>query len=250
MNTTPATFTVLLLEDDNVGAKMLGARFQKDLPDVRLLHARTIDEGQSLLAEFTVDFFIVDVMLPDGSGFDFVADIQTVDSDARVLLISATFSKRLQQVRVEAGVQHVMPKPLDLRGITSLVGDYIAERDERASAGRRPPKHEGFVARLQGTGSFDVIQFRSSTRMTTMLEFSTPNFQCGKVYLVDGQITHAETDGITGMEALVEILSWNAGTVREVAGASPSARTIVGSTDVLLMHAVHQIDERRAGSLR
>lgn len=250
MKTEQNPFSVLILEDDCVGAKILKTHLNHTLPEIRVLHARSVEEAQSLLAEYLVDFFIIDVMLPDGSGLDFVADVQTVNPETRILLVSATFSKRLQQVRTEAGVQHVMPKPLDLRAIGALIGGY-AEEAKEASAGTASPKpHDGFTARLQETGAFDVIQFRAIARATTMLEFATRDSQIGWIYLADGEITHAETAGITGMDALVEILSWQGGVVREMAGVAAAGRTIVGSTDVLLMHASQKIDERRSRTLR
>jgi DNA-binding response OmpR family regulator len=234
-------FTVLLLEDDPVTAQCLQAAFRRELQDVRLLLARTIEEAQSLIAEYRVNLYILDLTLPDGSGLDFMADIQTLDPEACVVLASATDSRRLEQARLEKGTQTFMSKPLDLRTITALVRGHIIEKDESAA-----DETTGFTGQLKDMDALDVIQFRAVTRLSSMLEFSTPNFQAGKIYLEEGNITHAETGKLTGMDALVEILMWPSGAVREVADARPSARSIVGNTEVLLMHAAQQIDERRA----
>jgi len=238
-------FTVLLLEDDPVSAQSLQIVFRRELPEVRVLHARTIEEAQSLVGEFLVDLFILDLTLPDGSGLDFMADIQTLNPQACIVLASATDSGRLEQARLQNGAQTFMSKPLDLRTMTALVRGHIEGQNESA----KPADKEsatGFAGQLKDMDALDVIQFRAVTRMTAMLEFSTPNFQAGRIYLEDGLITHAETGKLAGMEALVEILSWPGGAVREVADAKPAARTIDGNTESLLMDAAQQLDERRA----
>jgi DNA-binding response OmpR family regulator len=246
MNQQPSTFSVFLLEDDPVSAKCVQAAFRRDLPEVRLLHARTIEEAQSLLTEYSADLFILDLTLPDGSGLDFMADVQTLDPNACVIVASATDTHSLEQGRLERGTQTFMPKPLDLKTLTALVREHIEDRTESTNPAGHDTAATGFAGQLKEMGALDVIQFRAVTRISSMLEFSTPNFQAGRVYLEEGLITHAETGKLTGVEALVEILSWPGGAVREVADARPSARSIVGNTEVLLMHAAQQIDERRS----
>jgi two-component system, cell cycle response regulator DivK len=241
----PKRFTVLHLEDDPVSATCLQAAFRRELPEVRVIHARTIEEAQSLVAEYHVNLYILDLTLPDGSGLDFMADIQTLDPEACVVLASAVDSQRLEQARLQKGTQTFMSKPLDLRTMTALVRGHLNEQTKSEDGGTASVTI-GFTGQLKDMDAFDVIQFRAVTRITSMLEFSTPNFQAGRIYLEDGNITHAETGKLTGMDALVEILAWPSGAVREVAEAKPSARSIVGNTEVLLMHAAQELDERRA----
>lgn len=246
MKQQPPPFTVLYLEDEPVSAMSLQTAFRRDLPEVRVLHARTIEEAQSLVAEFRVNLYILDLTLPDGSGLDFMADIQTLDPEACIVLVSATDVRRLEQARLEKGSQTFMSKPLDLRTITALVRGHINELDKSARDESSTSVSTGFTGQLKDMDALDVIQFRAATHMSSMLEFSTPNFQAGRVYLEAGHITHAETGKLAGTEALVEILSWASGAVREVAEAKAATRTIVGNTSVLLMHAAQEIDERRA----
>lgn len=241
----PAPFTVLLLEDDPVSAKCLQMGFRRELPEVRVIHARTIEEAQSLVAEYHVDLYILDLTLPDGSGLDFMADMQTLDPEACVILASATDSRRLEQARLQKGTQTFMSKPLDLRTLTALVRGHISKQSDPKERGIGAVT-TGFTGQLKDMDALDVIQFRAVTRMSSMLEFSTPNFQAGRIYLEDGNITHAETGKLTGMDALVEILTWPSGAVREVAEAKPATRSIVGNTEVLLMHAAQELDERRS----
>jgi DNA-binding response OmpR family regulator len=242
---TSAPFTVLHLEDDPVSAKCLQAAFRRELPEVRVIQARTIEEAQSLVAEYRVNLYILDLTLPDGSGLDFMADIQTLDPEACVVLASAADSQRLEQARLQKGTQTFMSKPLDMRTITAQVRGHINEQRESESR-KTDSATTGFTGQLKEMDALDVIQFRAVTRMSSMLEFSTPNFQAGRIYLEDGNITHAETGRLTGMDALIQILTWPSGAVREVAEARPSTRSIVGNTEVLLLHAAQELDERRS----
>jgi DNA-binding response OmpR family regulator len=179
-----------------------------------VLHARTIQEAQSLVTEFRVELFILDLTLPDGSGLDFMFDMQTLDPDVCVILASATDSARLDQMRLETGAHNSMSKPLDLHAMVALVRDWLEKREDPVDSDISIAHPLGFTARLRDMVALDVIQFRAVTHICTMLEFSTPEFQAGRVYLEEGHITHAEAGKITGMEALVEILSWQSGAVR------------------------------------
>lgn len=246
MKNSSAPFTILFLEDNVVSAKVLQARLRKEMPSVRFLHGKTIAEAHLLTAEFEADLFILDVVLPDGSGLDFLADVQTINPDASVILMSATDTKRLKQMRLENGAPHFFAKPLDLRAVVALVRHYVDEQGREPALIAENAAPTGFSARLQETGALEVIQFRCMTRATAMLEFSTPELVAGLVHLSEGQIIHAETGDLLGMEALVEILSWEGGAMREVPGLHSEVRSIAGSSELLLMHAAQEIDESRA----
>lgn len=243
------TVTVLFLEDDPVSPKILQEFFRRELPSVRLLLARTIADAQLLIAEYQVELFILDLTLPDGSGLDFAADVQTISPDAPIMLVAQCSPKKLEELRSESGIRHALMKPLDFPSVIGWVRSMIAHLPGAGKQSDSKQTNLGFTAQLQEMGPFEIIQLRAMSGATTMLEFTTRDFRIGSVYLCAGQISHAGTGSFLGMEALVEILSWRSGAVREEIGAIAPVRSIVGNTEVILMHVAQQIDEQRTKKL-
>jgi len=91
----------------------------------------------------------------------------------------------------------------------------------------------------------DVIQFKSMTRCTTMLEFST-NSNMGRIYLRDGDVVHAELEGWHGMPALEAICRWRGGSAREVSGEVSAERTIDTPWSSLVLELCQAMDESEA----
>src|SRR5262245_18341800 len=109
-----------------------------------------------------------------------MAGIQTLDPEACVISESAVDSQRLEQARLQKGMQTFMSKPLDLRTITALVRGHSNEQSESENR-KTNSVTSGFTGQLKDMDALDVIQFRAVTRMSSMLEFSTPNFQAGRI---------------------------------------------------------------------
>ena len=61
-------FCVLVLDDDICLTTIVMKAIRMDLPEAEVLTARTVAEARLLLSEFKIQFFILDVNLPDGTG--------------------------------------------------------------------------------------------------------------------------------------------------------------------------------------
>jgi two-component system, NtrC family, nitrogen regulation response regulator GlnG len=87
------------------------------------------------------DLIITDVVLPDESAFDLLPRIKKARPDLPVLIMSAqnTFMTAIRAS--ERGAYEYLPKPFDLKELTSIVGRALSEPKERA---RAPVKAEDF----------------------------------------------------------------------------------------------------------
>src|SRR3954463_7291639 len=66
--------TVLVVEDDKRVAAVIGDQLREE--GFVVVAARTIAEAEKLLSTRTPDVVLLDVMLPDGSGFDLCRTIR------------------------------------------------------------------------------------------------------------------------------------------------------------------------------
>ena len=79
----------MVLEDDPVTSVALAKALHLAMPDELVLTARTVAEARLLLEEYEIDFFVLDVNLPDGSGIDFIAEIGARNPSASVVIMTA-----------------------------------------------------------------------------------------------------------------------------------------------------------------
>src|SRR5438067_1157065 len=67
--------TVLILEDDRTTRLMLAATVAN--AGYRVLQAARVEEARRILAEQAPDLLIVDGLLPDGTGLDFITELRS-----------------------------------------------------------------------------------------------------------------------------------------------------------------------------
>lgn len=113
--------TVLLVEDNedtmNINRTALAMR------GWRVLEARTLWEAHDVLERETPDAVVLDVMLPDGSGFDFCREAER--GGIPVLFLTALGSKGDVLRGLSAGGDDYLAKPYDLDILTARVESLL-----------------------------------------------------------------------------------------------------------------------------
>lgn len=109
--------SLLLVEDDRTLAETLSERLAKEGYDVtwvdRVSEAKREIEGKRF------DLMILDVGLPDGSGFDFARDVRTkylgLNRETPFVFLTAMTSAEYRLEGYELGAEEYIPKPFHLR---------------------------------------------------------------------------------------------------------------------------------------
>lgn len=120
---------VLLVEDDRSLGKTLAERLQKEGLDVQWVE--TLASGRSAVSQGTWDLAIVDVMLPDGSGFDLVPDIRR-RSHTPIMFMTALNSAESRLTGFELGADEYLPKPFHLKEFLLRVRHVLTTQPSRA----------------------------------------------------------------------------------------------------------------------
>jgi len=128
---------VLLLEDDDSLGRTLAERLQREKLEVGW--ARTVKDAMALLAEGSWDLAILDVMLPDGSGFGFARQVKKVTTTP-VMFMTAMNSAENRLEGFEIGADEYLPKPFHLKEFIIRVRHVLA---------RQAPRHEVQVGGLK-----------------------------------------------------------------------------------------------------
>jgi DNA-binding response OmpR family regulator len=103
---------VLLVEDDESLGRTLTERLQKEQLDV--LWAKTVAAAERALAGGAWDLAVLDVKLPDGSGFGLARQIKR-DSLTPVMFMTALNSAENRLEGFEIGADEYLPKPFHLK---------------------------------------------------------------------------------------------------------------------------------------
>lgn len=103
---------VLLVEDDQSLGQTLEERLIKDGLDVKWVD--TLAGGRAAAAAGPWDLAIVDVMLPDGSGFDLAPEIRQ-RSTTPIMFMTALNSAESRLTGFELGAVEYLPKPFHLK---------------------------------------------------------------------------------------------------------------------------------------
>ena len=209
-----------------------------ELPHIRLLWARNVAEATARAEGLSIDLFLVDIQLPDGSGLDFLWQMTAAHPTARAIVMTATPLPEYEVHSAALGALHFLEKPLQ---IPRLLGHVREALDATATTGA----DADFSATLQNVTPADILQLKCLMRATTVIEFHSDG-TLGRIRFEAGEITDASAGPLRGVEALSAIVGWKGGQVSEQPCAGPGVRTIHGSWQTLLMEAAQRLDESRA----
>lgn len=108
---------------------------------------------------------------------------------------------------------------------------------------RLPPPQQDIRGDLEQVPLVDMLQLLAMNRRTGALTISTADGN-GEVRLVDGNVVDATYRRLVGERALFRMLAARRGRFAFSTGDAPIIRRIQGSTNMLLMEAMRQVDEQ------
>ena len=117
------SFRLLLLEDD-LG---LGSLIEKELTKAGYTTswAKTLAEARKIYAEAGCDLAVVDIMLPDGKGFEFVKE-----SSCPIIVMSAMSDPENRLEGIELGALDFIPKPFLMKELLIKIQRALQEKHE------------------------------------------------------------------------------------------------------------------------
>jgi DNA-binding response OmpR family regulator len=138
-NTRP---TVLILEDDRATLEEV----EETLIDggFNTLSAGNMQEFKDLGKQHIIDFFLIDLNLPDGNGLTLAKEIRT-ESDVGIIIVSGKSSEIDRVVGLEIGADDYITKPFSSRELLARV-QSVLRRTHRSTWPRTANDSEEGVA--------------------------------------------------------------------------------------------------------
>jgi two-component system response regulator PilR (NtrC family) len=136
-----------------------------DEPDLRTLYeltliregyhvdsAGTVDEAWRILVDEPYDLLITDMRLPDGTGLDLLARLESAGRPEKAIVITAYGSPENAVEALKSGAYDYLTKPVDLRQFRAVVGSALGRVPTPAETppDRRSDPGSSALARLSG----------------------------------------------------------------------------------------------------
>jgi two-component system, OmpR family, response regulator RegX3 len=110
--------TILLVEDERSITEPLAAALEREGFDARV--AGTVAEALEQARQVQPDLVLLDVMLPDGSGFDVCRELRRT-SQVPIIMLTARGEETDRVIGLELGADDYVVKPFSAREVTARI---------------------------------------------------------------------------------------------------------------------------------
>jgi two-component system response regulator RegX3 len=128
----PGRRSILMVEDEESITAPLSEALVREGFDVRV--AGTVAEALALAAADRPDLVLLDVMLPDGSGYDVCRELRR-DSDVPIIMLTARGEETDRIVGLELGADDYVVKPFSAREVAARIRAVLRRAGESRPAG-------------------------------------------------------------------------------------------------------------------
>jgi DNA-binding response OmpR family regulator len=149
---------ILLVDDDNELTAIVSETLSKDGHKAEV--CRTKFEAVETLADSSFDLLVLDVGLPDGSGFDICRDYRARGGSSPIIMLTGKSDIRDKEQGLDLGADDYVTKPFSVRELqariravlrrpTHYTGTYIESSNIRLDTSNRQAYKNDVFIRLQ-----------------------------------------------------------------------------------------------------
>jgi CheY-like chemotaxis protein len=224
---------ILLLDDDPDVLEMYKEMLSQ-LPSHPEIHTATTGaRGLALLEAEPFRLLICDLKMPKMDGLQVLSIVRRRFPELRTVVMTGMQDEEFRSRAYALGVDLFWLKPetqenrqMFLECLESLLG-----RD--ATGGFRG---------VQSKSLMDIIQMECLSLSSTVLRITRGSL-VGKIWIVGGELIHAEAEGVVGEAAFRRILEWRSGTFENLPAELEHERTINKPVNALLLEMAQAMDE-------
>lgn len=175
---------ILLLEDDLSLINGLSFAFKKQGYDADV--ARTIKEADSLYTEGKYDLLVLDVSLPDGSGFEFCNRVRKA-SKVPIIFLTASDEETSIIMGLDIGADDYITKPFKLGVLLSRINALLRRAKDFNSADTELKSNGIRVLLLQGQAykNDKLLDLTAAEYKLLCLFMQNPNTVLSKEQILD-----------------------------------------------------------------
>jgi CheY-like chemotaxis protein len=225
---------ILLLDDDqdflDLYREMLSQHLSC-LPDVRV--ASSGARGLAMLESEEFHLLIVDLNMPKMDGLQVLSIARRKYPELRLVILTAIRDEQFRTRAYAMGVDQYWIKPESDQEMGLFMESIESLLSREAKGGFRGVQSKSLV---------DIVQLECLSQSSTVLKI-TNGMAEGRIWIQNGEVTHAEAPGMTAEPAFQRILTWKTGSFENLPADLAQPRTIFTSYQGLLLNTAQAFDE-------
>lgn len=188
-------------------------------------------EAMRVLQSEKIHLVVTDLRMPDVDGFELLAHLRRSHPSLPVILMTALSPAETSARLSGEGALECLGKPFDVQVLRQKIVDMLAQRVK---------------GRVENISLASFLQLLEIERKTCTLGIAAGERR-GQLYFRGGKLVGAETGGLTGAEAALEIVAWDHADI-EISDVCPvNGPPLPGGLAFLLMEAMRLKDESEEG---
>jgi len=224
----------ILLLDDDADLLAVYREILAQLPSQpEIFVATNGPRAMKLLESESFRVFICDLKMPKMDGLQVLSAVRRKYPQLRTVVLTSVVDEQFRSRVYALGVDLFWQKPSSDEEVKMFL-ECIESLLEREETG-------GFRG-VQSKSLVDIIQLECLSQTSAVLRITNGPL-VGKIWILNGEITDAETEQLTGEAAFRKILSWKEGNFELLAPDHTRPRRITKSYNALLLETAQAIDE-------
>lgn len=139
-------FNLLIIDDEPDVRRAIREALPQDT--LRILQAGSLAEARRQTAEFSVDVALIDILLPDGSGLEFAAELKQQHPACQEIVMTGSPSPQLTIEAMRCGARDFLTKPFALEELNLRVQRALDRRRRSVARRRHVRKLKKLVRKL------------------------------------------------------------------------------------------------------
>ncbi len=221
---------VLIVDDEVKLLKMLKKALLVDQDLYEVVLADNADKAIEILADEEISLVVSDIKMPGMSGIELFAIIRVTCPQLKVIFMTAYATDMIRRA-IEANSRLLLiEKPFSHHQLREIIHEILNE------------KKTGFDGVLKDIELADIIQMCCLSSGNASIRVDKGSNK-GIVVIRNGEIVHAECDGLKGEKAFYEIISWKGGKFELLKDVDLPEKTISKDWKFLLIEGARLSDE-------
>jgi len=222
--------SLLLLDEEEAASQQmltLLTRF-RDWCEITVFHEGL--EAQQSIEARPPDLVLMDPRLPDVNGLDLIRCILQDHPETDVIVLLPMGMETVGQKALETGAVGLLTKPYQSSRVEEVVSRCLGIQ-------------VGLRGDVDGISLSDLVQLIHSKKWDRTVVVTSGDGKVGRIFFLRGEIRHAETDLLIGIDAFNQMLDWPQGRFEIRTGCSASTRSVEIPTMQVLLDGLRRSDE-------
>jgi CheY-like chemotaxis protein len=225
----------ILLLDDDQDLLDLYREILSQLPShPEIFTSVTGPRAIAMLEAEAFTLMVCDLNMPKMDGLQVLSIVRRKFPELRTVVLTSVLDEQFRSRVYGLGVDLFWQKPgsgEEIKQFLECIESLLGREDT-----------QGGFRGVQSKSLVDIIQLECLSQNSVVLKIINGS-QIGRIWILDGEVTDAESDELSGEPAFHRILSWKEGNFESLAAEPTRTRSIFNSYQGLLLETAQAQDE-------